>query len=697
MDVVCQIHDAFLQEAEKSPILLNDLANMERYIAESYSGRSLIELLQNADDADANRFLIKRINDNVFAIANDGKEFDEDDLWALCRSGASSKKRKGNTIGYRGIGFKSIVNYASVVHLYSGSIQASFSRDETINLLPNAALVPLIRIPHTFLGYKYLNDINDLLQQGYKTIFIFETINSCLLEEISIFDPSCMLFLRNVQEILFETNSDRQVYVTKRKIMSEVCEQITYMGTTENNVWMVYYKDRKDDVRIAFKYDGKKLINATTQESVIHSFMPTNDRINIPLKINGDFSTDPSRTKVVMDDETEQALDLSVNLICLLIQKVFEKREDEYGLINILSQAKLDPLRGIKGNSLSDNIIERIIENAKNLMEEYSTAKQGIYLQPEGILDRDFEEICKAKYIFGIGNRLERDIPGIIAFSKLIGISMLPIDVTLSVMESQVLSKETRVEVFSEIIERARLGIDKDSLDLLNNANIITFDSGVKRITECDKDEMMEEGFEGAVLDKIGSFLNVEWFYKTIGIPYRQRQSQDKHILENIKGAIPKSVDEVTLVYDQIADTKEFIPKSLGSMSIVKKWRTVEENVVEILRGMENVANVIDVAARNVGYDIEVIMRDGTYQYYEVKSVDSMGMAFSMTNNEFSSAVQYKDKYYLAIVHQDNKHMEICFIRNPIDSLNMTKRVTRWEWYCSSYAGTMVEYKVDNM
>lgn len=697
MDVVCQIHDAFLQEAEKSPILLNDLANMERYISESYSGRSLIELLQNADDAEARRFLIKRINDNVIAIANDGKEFDEDDLKALCRSGASSKKRKGNTIGYRGIGFKSIVNYASVVHLYSGSIQTSFSRDETTKLLPNAALVPLIRIPHVFLGWEYLSDIKDLLQQGYKTIFIFETVNSCILEEISIFDSSCMLFLRNVQELLFEIKSERQVYVTKRKIINEVCEQITYIGTTENSEWMVFYKDRKDDVKIAFKYDGKKVINATTQESVIHSFMPTNDRINIPIKINGDFSTDPSRTKVVMDNETEQTLELCVNLICMLIQEIFEKREDEYGLINILSQAKLDPLRGIKGNSLSDNIIERVIENAKNLMEKYATTKQGIYLQPERILDRDFEAICKDKNIFGISNKLDYDIPGMIAFSKLIGISILPIDIILSVMERQVLSKETRVEVFSEIIERARLGVDKDILSLLNNAYIITFDSGVKRIGECNKNEMMEEGFEGAVLDKIGSFLNVEWFYKTIGIPYRQKQSQGKHIMEDTKGDIPKSVDEVTLMYNQIEDTKEIIPKSLGSTSIVKKWRTVEENVAEVLRGMDNVANVIDVAARNVGYDIEVLMKDGTYQYYEVKSVDSMGMAFSMTNNEFSSAVQYKDQYYLAIVHQDNKHMEICFIRNPIDTLNMTKRVTRWEWYCSSYAGAIVEYKVDNI
>ena len=50
-DIVKNIRDMFIKEASESPLLFIDLANMERYVSESYSGRSLIELLQNADDA----------------------------------------------------------------------------------------------------------------------------------------------------------------------------------------------------------------------------------------------------------------------------------------------------------------------------------------------------------------------------------------------------------------------------------------------------------------------------------------------------------------------------------------------------------------------------------------------------------------------------------------------------------------------
>ena len=104
-----------LTEAQRSPGLLADLANLERYIAETYSARSFIELLQNADDAKAKRFLIAQEGDWLLC-ANDGLPFSRNDFYSLCRSAFSEKKR-GQSIGYRGIGFKSVVGMANEVHL----------------------------------------------------------------------------------------------------------------------------------------------------------------------------------------------------------------------------------------------------------------------------------------------------------------------------------------------------------------------------------------------------------------------------------------------------------------------------------------------------------------------------------------------------------------------------------------------------
>lgn len=673
MEIVEKLHNSFLEEAKRSPILLSDLANMEKYISESYTGRSLIELLQNADDAGASKFEIVEISSKVYGVANNGREFCENDLVSLCRSGTSTKKRKTNTIGYRGIGFKSVVNYAKAVHLYSGHIATTFSRQLTKNLLPEANTVPLIRIPHKFCGNAYDNSINDLLRDRYSTVFVFETEGDCLLDEISMFDTSCMLFLRNIREIHFNLSSKKITYMVKYTNLSSLCDEIEFLGTQNNDRWIVCSDELKSDVKLAFKYDGNRVIPASPQESVIHSFMPTNDKLNVPIKINGDFSTDPSRTKVIYDTETENAIEGCVDLTNNILKNILAENYDRYGFINILAQASLDPLRAIKGNTISDFYIEKLIKKAKEQLQKYAEDVKEIYYQPQGITNVDFEQICRINNIYGIGNDIDANIRGILQFVKMIGIRILPIEMMLDAMKDCILSKESRIEVMYELVDRSRFGLDKALLTKFNNANVITFNTDVKKVINCDKNDIIEDSFNAAVIEKVGSVVYVEQFYKVLGLKNIRQQGYNKEISPSI---ISSNVC------------------SIGTKSVVKKWRTVEQNLGEILRSLDGVVNVIDVAAQNVGYDIETIMTDGTHRYYEVKSVDNMGNAFTMTNNEFSSAVQYKDKYYLAIVQQDESRIEVCFICDPISTLNMTKRVTKWEWYCSSYTGEFLECNI---
>ena len=141
-----EVRRPLLEEARRSPTLLSDLAGLEKYVAESYDARSFVELLQNADDAGASRFAILRTGDSLL-VANDGRPFTRADFERLCRSAASSKER-GTSIGYRGIGFKSVVGFAETVHVFSGQLEATFSRELTAKEIPEATRVPLIRIPH---------------------------------------------------------------------------------------------------------------------------------------------------------------------------------------------------------------------------------------------------------------------------------------------------------------------------------------------------------------------------------------------------------------------------------------------------------------------------------------------------------------------------------------------------------------------
>lgn len=177
--MITPIYIELLNEAKQSPSLLSDLAGLETYISESYSNRSFIELLQNADDAQSDAFVVKMVND-LLVVANNGRKFNSTDIRSLCRS-ASSSKIRGKAIGYRGIGFKSVVSIANEVHLISGEYEITFSKDLTKELIPNAANVPLVRIPHPIrkdVFNRVKKDVEILKEKGYNTFFIFTGIDS---------------------------------------------------------------------------------------------------------------------------------------------------------------------------------------------------------------------------------------------------------------------------------------------------------------------------------------------------------------------------------------------------------------------------------------------------------------------------------------------------------------------------------------
>ncbi|MFG6377345.1 MAG: hypothetical protein K1W19_03345, partial [Lachnospiraceae bacterium] len=143
-DIIEKISNDFINEAKSSPNLLADMASMEKYMAESYNGRIFIELLQNADDCGSRRIYIEKFEDDII-FANDGKPFDEKDVLAISRSGASNKTR-GENIGYRGVGFKSTLYLTNEIIIYSDETFFTFNKNicsQKLGLDVNS--IPIIR------------------------------------------------------------------------------------------------------------------------------------------------------------------------------------------------------------------------------------------------------------------------------------------------------------------------------------------------------------------------------------------------------------------------------------------------------------------------------------------------------------------------------------------------------------------------
>ena len=84
------------------------------------------ELLQNADDAGATEATVE-IKEGEFVFSHDGDDFIEDNFASLCRFGYSNK-RTMQTIGFRGIGFKSTFSLGDEVHLVTPTLSVMFQR-----------------------------------------------------------------------------------------------------------------------------------------------------------------------------------------------------------------------------------------------------------------------------------------------------------------------------------------------------------------------------------------------------------------------------------------------------------------------------------------------------------------------------------------------------------------------------------------
>jgi len=86
----------------------------------------LSELLQNADDSGATE-AYAGVENGCFVFRHNGHDFSEDEFRSLCRFGFSNKRR-ALTIGFRGIGFKSVFSLGPTAQILTPTLAFCFDR-----------------------------------------------------------------------------------------------------------------------------------------------------------------------------------------------------------------------------------------------------------------------------------------------------------------------------------------------------------------------------------------------------------------------------------------------------------------------------------------------------------------------------------------------------------------------------------------
>lgn len=685
--IIKQLQHEFIQEARSAPKLFRDLAKVEQYIAESYKTRALIELIQNADDANSQAFGIYSF-DKGFAVGNNGREFTPEDIEALCRSGSSNKYRGGETIGYRGIGFKSVVNLAKRIYIFSGNFSFCFDKSRTQKALGSESDVPLIRIPHL------LEDSDQDLRKealdlaaanSYRTVFVFQgDLNNLTIDELSEFDKSSLIFLNNLSSLKVDWH-DLKRYICLENSILKNNSIIKIIESSSCDEWEVECSSKNRTSRVSFKRQDGSIIPALPQESVIHSFTPTNEFSGAYIKINGDFSTDPSRKTIDIDSLSEAAFH---DAVWILVQGIIGILEGDLSRRGFFSPfVSGHPQESGRFKAILIKLIKTFLQESKFTRDEHTWEFVSIRTRPTWLNYEDYEILCISG-IYPIHKQTVTAYPEINSFLDIISVQKITLEEIRQRINSVRISNIGYAQVFAKFVNQYRFDMGSSLIEEFKRLQIFPTTEGIVTADSVSSSgELVAEykNYLGDNLDK----ADLTTFTRKLGIAFdkfadNQKSSQVKQ--GNSSDEI--SLDKQSINHDLPGESQASRDSNFRVKPSIKKWRSAETNAAEFFKALNTVLGVEDVTQANLGYDLEILLESGRKLLVEVKSVSSFSEAFKITNNEYSSAHNYGDDYYIALVI-NSEDFQLRLIRNPIKELKFEKKCERWSWHCSEYSSSL--------
>jgi hypothetical protein len=502
-------------------------------------------------------------------------------------------------------------------------------------------------------------EIKELLDDGYQTIFIFsDLIADCVQSEFEGLAPTAVLFLRNIKQVVLETDT-KTIITAHREKLNKLTQQVRLADNGQSGTWNIF---DGDGASIAIQENNDEYVKLSENEAVVHAFLPTLEPTGFGLKINGDISTDPSRLRVLFDENTFHTIKRAAKLYVSLLEDCLSPNSELGGrkILEALMPYADPRMLGLQKRSFRTEFMAAIQKASKGRFDN-------LYCKPNWLNASDNEKLATTSNIRTVQRDI-CDINGLDIFLKFLGAKELTVS-----MYSQALKKETvtiqgAAEFVSQITKQyTTKQMAPETID--PEWKIWSVGNEIKSLPEAiAASKCLDSDFVDMVTEQSG--ISSE-------LPRMLSDITDKETAEVL---IQKNTEKDS-------DEKEFTKNNNVKIPHVQlsltKWRSVEQQVLEILSAEGWTAK--DVSLQNIGYDIEATNPNGKVVFVEVKSLNYAGQNFVLTSNEEATAREKGESYILALVLQKQDHLDVMFIEDPTKSLQFERQCRQWVWLCPSY------------
>lgn len=308
--------------------ILSDFNN-ENKTKLDYKGRQIYELLQNADDCYSEicpKIDVKfELRDNILIIQNTGNPFTSRGIISLMRSDASSKYQ--GMIGCKGLGFRSVLNWANKISIYTKEFNVNFSEESAIAQLEyykehcdQDHVQELDRINRiAILSSAEVNGDSSKISQWLDEKFSTAIVLYCNSEYVEAIQKQLielqfeeLLFLKHVRNIhIISSEAER--------VIEAVDEGESFLIQEGENFtdWTVWKKEGEisqsdgtaKSYELIIAYNNDEIEREKIRKNgVLYSYFKTEIPMPFPFLVHGTFELTSERNGLVKESPNNEAL-----------------------------------------------------------------------------------------------------------------------------------------------------------------------------------------------------------------------------------------------------------------------------------------------------------------------------------------------------------------------------------------------------